>query len=250
MSNVLVMSWLLSLGFMPTTSLEIKDASINASNCLVQTLGVQFDLAEHLRIYSTVEIRETKSRSIYFDPFRGDFLLGGALYFKNLSIGVSHECNHDIVTNTQFHEYNGWEAAFDKAYINYTIPFHIVSGVSIRPSITIADQFTEAVRIKSNNKYHYFDSNKMKTSPNILFSDLRLEMEVFFLRPYAAFQAGITTHNGELAYTQFNIGAALFYKNISIGVDYIDRNNVQKNAGYSLEGLRLFIRFQGKASLL
>jgi hypothetical protein len=42
----------------------------------------------------------------------------------------------------------------------------------------------------------------------------------------------------------------LFYKNISLGLDYIKRKNMQKNAGYSLEGVMLFIRFRGKSGLL
>jgi hypothetical protein len=65
-----------------------------------------------------------------------------------------------------------------------------------------------------------------------------------------AFQAGYITYNSELAYTQLDLGVELFYKNISLGLDYIKRENMQKDAGYSLEGLMLFIRFQGKSSLL
>jgi hypothetical protein len=244
------MAWLLSLGFVPNASLKTNGGSINMSNCLVQNLGVGFYLADCIYIYSTIEIQETKTHSIYFDPFRGDYLIGGSVYFKNLSLGVSHECNHDIVTNMNFHNYNGWEAAFEKAYINYTIPIHITSEITITPSITLADQFTEKVRIKSNDKKQYFNYLKMNTSPNILFSEFRLKMEFFCLRSRMAFQAGYTPHNNKWAYTQFNLGAELFYKNISLGLDYINRKNMQKNAGYSLEGLTLFIRFRGKSSLL
>jgi hypothetical protein len=250
MSNLIVMTWILSLGFVPNSSLETRGGSIEASNCLVQTFGVGFYLADHICIYSTLEIQDTKMHSIYFDPFRSDFLIGGSVYFKNLSIGISHECNHDIVTNRNFHDYNGWEAVFDKVYINYTMPVRISSGITITPSITLTDQFTEKVRIKKNNKKQYFDYLKMDTSPNIFSPEFRLEMEFFYLRPHAAFQAGYAIHNNEWAYTQFNLGAELFYKNISLGLDYINRKNTQKNTGYSLEGLTLFIRFQGKSDLL
>jgi hypothetical protein len=250
MSNLIVMAWLLSLGFEPNISLETTGGSINASNCLVQTFGVGFYLADHIHIYSTVEIQETKSYGIYFDPFRSDFLIGGSIYFKNFSMGVSHECNHDIVTNTDFHENNGWEAGFDQFYINYTIPFSIMPGITITPSITIADQFTEVVRIKSNDKKKYFNTTTVNSSPNIFFPEFRLAMEFFFLRARAAFQAGIITHNTEWAFTQWNLGMELFYQNISLGLDYINRKNFQKDSGYSLEGLTLFIRFRGKSSLL
>jgi hypothetical protein len=250
MGNLIVMTWLLSLGFMPNTSLAIKGGSIEASNCLVQTLGVGFSFADHLRIYSTVEIQETKIHSVYFDPFRADFLIGGSIYYKNLSIGISHECNHDIVTNTKPHEYNGWEAGFNKAYINCAFPIRIIPGLSVTPSITVADQFTETVRIKSNDEKKYFNNAKLNISPNILFSEFRLETELLFLRPYVAFQAGFATYNAEWAYTQLKLGVELFYKNISLGFDYINRINLQEKAGYSLEGLTMFIRFQGKSDLL
>jgi hypothetical protein len=250
MGNLIVMTWLLSLGFVPNSLLETSSGSIKASNCLVQTLGVDFYLAEFMHIYSTVEIQETKSQSIYFDPFRSDFLIGGSLYFGNFSIGISHECNHDIVTNRDFHKYNGWEAGFNEAYINYTMPFSVISGLTITPSITLADRFTEKVNIKRNNKKQYFDYNSADTSPNILFPEFRLEIESFHLRSYAVFQAGYAPHNKEWAYIQFNLGAEWFYKNISLGFDYIKRKKMQKSTGYSLEGLMLFIRFQGKSDLL
>jgi hypothetical protein len=250
MSNLIFMAWMLSLGFVPNSSLRTSDNSIEASNCLVQTLGLGFYLADCIYLYSTVEIQETKANKIYFDPFRSDFLIGGSVYFKNFSIGVSHECNHDIVTNTNFHDYNGWEAAFEKVYINYTIPVYIIPGITITPSITLADQFCEKVRIKSNDRKQYFAYLPSRISPNIFFSEFRLEIECFYLRSRAAFQAGYTTHNSVCAYTQFNLGVDVFYKNISLGLDYIKRKNMQRNAGYSLEGLTLFIRFRGKSSLL
>jgi hypothetical protein len=213
-------------------------------------MGMGFYIADCIYIYSTVEIRETKTRSVYFDPFRGDFLIGGSVYFKNFSIGISHECNHDIVTNMKLHDYNGWEAAFEKVYINYTMPVHIIPGITITPSITLADQFHEGVRIKSNDKKKYFAYTPTQASPNIFFSKFQLGMEFSHLRSRAAFQAGFTTHNKACAYIQFNLGAEISYKNIFLGFDYINRKNMQEKAGYSLEGLTLFIRFQGKSSLL
>jgi hypothetical protein len=42
----------------------------------------------------------------------------------------------------------------------------------------------------------------------------------------------------------------LFYKNIALGLDYANRKDMQKDAGYSLEKLELFVRFRGKANLL
>jgi hypothetical protein len=250
MSNFIIMAWLLSLGFVPNSSLETKSRSLEGSNFLVQNFGVGFYLANHVRIYTNVELRETKSNDIYFAPFRGDYLIGGEVYFKNLSLGISHECNHDIVTNMNFHKYNGWEAVFEKIYANYAMPIHIRSGITITPSITLTDRFTEKLRIKRNDKKHYFDRLATDDSPNIFSPELRLKIECFFLRSSVAFLAGYANHNREWAYTQFKLGAELFYKNISLGLDYTKRKDTQKNAGYSLERLELFVRFRGKSSLL
>jgi hypothetical protein len=250
MTNLIVMAWILSLGFVPSSSLEISSGSIDASNCLVQNLGVGFYLANCAHIYSTVEIQETKSQGVYFDPFRSDFLIGGELYYRNFSIGVLHECNHDIVTNTSLHTYNGWEAAFNKAYINYTLPIRADSGFVLTPSITLTEQFAEKVRVKSNEEREYFGYNKANVSPNIFSPEFRLEMEYVCLRSRVAFQAGYVFDDKEWAYTQLSAGTELFYKNISVGLDYIKRVNKLKNSGYSLEGLTLFFRFRGKASLL
>jgi hypothetical protein len=249
MGDFIIMAWLLALGVTPHSSLDTSGRSINASNCLVQTLGVGFYLADHVHIYSTVEIRETKSNSVYFDPFRSDFLIGGSVYFDNLSIGIAHECNHDIVTNTNFHAYNGWEAGFNTAYINYTMPFSVSSGLTITPSIMLGDQFAETVRIKSGDIKQYFNT-RMAVSPNILFSGFKFEIEYFYLRTCIAFQAGYAFRNNAWAYTQFRLGMELFYENISLGLDYTRRDNLQKDAGYALEDLTLFIRFRGKSNLL
>ncbi|MDR3146776.1 MAG: hypothetical protein LBU00_00185 [Treponema sp.] len=250
MSNFLVMAWLLSLGFVPNSSLETKGVSIQASDYLVQTLGVGFYLADHIGVYSSVEIQETKSHGVYFDPFRSDFLIGGEVYFKSLSIGVSHECDHDIVTGINFHDYNGWESSFEKAYINYFLPVRAASGITITPSITLADQFTERVRIKSSDKKHYFDRIGSNVSPNIFIPEFGLEIECLCLRSRAAFQAGYAIHKHEWAHNQFKLGAELFYKNISLGVDYTNRKNKQEKGGYSLESLTLFVLFRGESSLL
>jgi hypothetical protein len=250
MSNVLVMLWLLSLGFVPNSSLEAKNRSINASDYLTQNFWVGFYLANHIHIYSNVELRETKSDDIYFDPFRGDFLIGGEIYFRNLALGISHECNHDIVTNMNFHKYNGWEAVFEKIYIKYFLPVHIRPEITMTPSITLANRFTEKVRIKSSNKNHYFDRIGIDVSPGIFSPEFRLEMKYFFLRSGIAFQAGYAYHNREWAYTRFRLGTEVFYKNISLGLDYTNRKDTQKNAGYSLEKLELFVRFRGKSNLL
>jgi hypothetical protein len=250
MTNFLVMTWMLSLGFVPHSSLTTSGASITASQYLTQTLDMGFELAGCVQIYGAVEIRETKSRKIYFDPFRSDFLIGGAVYFKGFSAGLSHECNHDILTNMKFHEYNGWEAAFEKVYINYTLPFRIMPGITITPSITLTDHFTERVRIKSNDIKKYFAHKTIAVSPNIFSPEFHLAMEIFHLRFHAACQAGYAGGNHKIVYTQLNLGAELFYKNVSLGLDYIDRKNRQKNAGYSVEGLTLFVRFRGTSSLL
>jgi hypothetical protein len=244
------MAWILSLGFVPNASLEINGGAINASDCLVQNFGVGFYLADFVHIYSSVEIQETKSQDIYFDPFRSDFLIGGELYYKNFSAGILHECNHDIVTNTNLHDYNGWEAMFNKVYINYSLPIYTDSGLTITPSITLTEQLSEKVRIKSNNERDYFGRNKVDISPGIFSPEFRLEMEFFCLRSRLAFQAGYASAEKEWAYTQFMAGAELFLKNISVGLEYIKRENKQKNAGYSLEGLTLFFRFRGRAGLL
>jgi hypothetical protein len=250
MGNLIIMAWLLTLGVVPNSTLETKSRAIDASNYLVQNFGVGFYVADHVHIYSSVEIQETKASGIYFDPFRGDFLIGAELYHKNLSLGILHECNHDIVTNMNFNRYNGWEAAFEKVYLNYFLPIYITPDFTITPSITLADQFLEKVRIKSNDKDHYFDRLPAAASPNIFSPEIALKMEYRFLRAMAAFQAGYATSNREWAYTQFNLGAELFYKNVSLGLSYINRKDTQQKAGYSLNRLDLFVRFRGKSRLL
>jgi hypothetical protein len=250
MGDLIIMAWMLSLGFVPNSNLETKSRAIEASNYLVQNIGMGFYLANHIHIYGNVELYETKSRGIYFDPFRGDYLIGAELYHRNLSLGIMHECNHDIVTNMRFNRYNGWEAAFEKAYLHYSLPIYLSPEFVITPSITLADQFLEKVRIKSNDKNHYFDPLPAAASPNIFSPEIALKLRYHFLRAGAAFQAGYATSSHEWAYTQYNLGAELFHKNISLGLNYIKRRDAQQKAGYSLERLDLFVRFQGKSRLL
>jgi hypothetical protein len=134
--------------------------------------------------------------------------------------------------------------------MDYTLPIRIGSTVTITPTITLADQFTETTRIKSNDERQYFGYNKVHVSPNIFFPEFRLAIEIPHLRSHIAFQAGYAPRAGEWAYTQFKAGAEVFYKNISLGIDYVNRENMLANAGYAWEGLTLFVRFGQKSSLL
>jgi hypothetical protein len=250
MGDLIIMAWLLSLGVVPNSTLETKSRAIEASNYLVQNFGVGFYIADHVHIYSNVELQETKAGGIYFDPFRGDYLIGAELYHRNISLGILHECNHDIVTNMKFNRYNGWEAAFEMVYLNYFLPIYLSPEFVITPSITLADRFLEKVRIKSNDKNHYFDPLPAAASPNIFSPEFALKVKYYYLQAGAAFQAGYAMSNHEWAYTQFRLGAEVFYKNISLGLSYTNRRDIQQKAGYSLERLDLFIRFRGKSSLL
>jgi hypothetical protein len=130
------------------------------------------------------------------------------------------------------------------------MPIHIVTGLTITPSITLANQFSETVRIKSNDEQEYFGYNKVDVSPNVFFPEFRLEMELFALRARVAFQAGYAPAHKGWTHTQFKAGAEVFYKNISLGLEYVKRKNKLANSGYSLEGLTFFFRFSGKAGLL
>ncbi|MDR2476765.1 MAG: hypothetical protein LBD18_03145 [Treponema sp.] len=251
MANLFFTTWLLTLGFIPYSSYEYNLGPLPSvarfDNTFVQTLEVDFYVANILRVYSNVEIREMKAQTIYFDPYRADFRIGAELAYKGFFLGVFHECDHDVVTTFERSRYNGIDGAFADIYAGWQGEFAIHPKVKLQPYAALGirpyDNFFVLVEGSGSSEIGYPGSN--------LFAELHLGADLFDLvRLRAMFRPEFSLYYRSLACFQYGAGAELRYRNISLGVDWTSQVKLLYPAGSAVSELTIYISFRGQSKLL
>lgn len=99
--NWLILSWALTLGFVPSVDNSIINGlqvtGIGYSNVLEAQLDVSAVILGHLRLEGSAETYMLPpSDGWTFLPFRADYTFGAALFSGNFEVGLRHECDHGI----------------------------------------------------------------------------------------------------------------------------------------------------------
>ena len=105
MLSVFVLSWALTLGVVPVQSdlvggsLAVQDDSRIAT---IATLSFGITAWERLHIYTDLETYQYyNTGGLCFSPYRADYIFGAEFYInKYVTIGLSHECDHPVVSFT------------------------------------------------------------------------------------------------------------------------------------------------------
>ncbi len=88
--------WFLTLGFQPFNQTKLNDLTVETTNTFTQQLGVEFYLGTYGKIYTDIEVYDTPVTLFSWSPYRIDFSIGAELKYMFLSLGVYHECDHDV----------------------------------------------------------------------------------------------------------------------------------------------------------
>lgn len=100
----LVLCWALTVGYIPlgNTSIVLPGSivTVEDSSAVVTELSIGVEIASHLRLYGSMETRETLSldnpAAGLFSPYEAYFKAGLAIYGEGWELGVYHECDHGI----------------------------------------------------------------------------------------------------------------------------------------------------------
>jgi len=235
---------MLSVGFIPASSLDIEDSFFRYDTSFIQTVGADFNIAGVYNIFTTIDIRETKAQSIYFDPYRADFTIGMGLNFRDFKFGITHECNHDVVTGFEFNSYNGWEGAWMNITLGWSRGYTITDKISLTPAFFIGYKPYDNLYIKSPTRY-YFIQHKYGNANNSIYGKLNANFDLFdFLNIDLMFQPEFSLAYGKWNSIKGNIRAEGRFGNIYLGFDWTMQTRLSTTA-YAVNEFTIFLSFRG-----
>jgi hypothetical protein len=129
MPSWLILSYVLSVGFIPTQVQCIGESSnnieyIDNKNETIATLNIEGEIFNHFRIgigsnsYQT--FNAIKNGLPSFCPYRIDYAFKFEIYDKGLSLGIQHECDHPILSDF---------SSNNKYFLSQTIMFIQYKGI-------------------------------------------------------------------------------------------------------------------------
>jgi len=255
LSGFLLTSWFLCIGFIPLSSIEAdagysRGSPFNFNHSFAQTAGIDFNVSGYFRVWTEIEIRETKSKSIYFDPYRGAFRVGAEFLYKNFSLGILHECDHDIVTGNELNRYNGLETSFNEINLGWSSDYRVHANAVLSPAVSLGLYLLDGVFIKDNNSDHYFERFRMFLLENrIIYTRIQGTIDLFGLAKFRlAVQGGYSATNSGWNGLLFDMGLEAYYRNLAGGIRWKNQLRLADTA-MGLNELSLYITIKGSASV-
>ena len=248
--HAIVASWFLSVGLVPYSSATFDAAYVRYDSAFVQTFGVDFD-AGLLRIFTTMEVRETKSRGVYFAPYRADFLIGGELRYRGFFIGLDHECNHDVVTWGQLRPNNGWDAAWTTAYAGWEGAFAPHELAVLKPAAAAGLYLDDAAEIKKSGSFTLYANKPQGFSQTgkILFARAGASADFLgALTGRLSLQGEYSLESGAWSRLKCDAGLEVHYRNIGMGAAWVGQKRLTAE-GYAVNEVRFYLVFRGQAPL-
>ncbi|MDR0538884.1 MAG: hypothetical protein LBG74_00045 [Spirochaetaceae bacterium] len=251
LENFIFINWLLSVGFMPFSSMDIgENSTFYQNNSFFQRVEVEFTIANYVNIFTTIDIFETKTYDIYFDPYRANFVIGLELRYNNFELGALHECNHDIITGWDFHEYNGWDVGKNDIYFGWSNEYNIKNPILLKPRLHIGYRPSDVLFKKpaNENVNDYFGSENLKQGyyNNTLYAGIACSAVIYeYLTIDLMFQPEYSLEGYGWNGIKGKIGVWGNYKKVGIGIDWMIQARLNKNT-YGTNEVRISVRFKGE----
>lgn len=107
MMEILVLSWAISFGVIPEQTEMVKAQRIDIDAERISTFAtLSFGVTawDRIKVYTDLETYQYLASDYKgFNPYRADYVFGADLYLTDyVSIGVVHECDHPVISSTQF----------------------------------------------------------------------------------------------------------------------------------------------------
>lgn len=103
----LVMSWLLTLGYVP----EMQDTVAAMSNATTAQIGLSFETQDNrFKVYTDMQSFQYAKSPVRFSPFRIDFSIGAQFNVidadtMTLHLNIDHECVHPVSSHNKLEYY-------------------------------------------------------------------------------------------------------------------------------------------------
>ena len=261
MTNLFLAGWLLYVGIMPVSYMAMEYPytvpgavpSRQFDFAFVQRAEFDFYAGPYARLYTGIEIRETKSALIYFSPYRGDFNIGLELYYRDFIVGARHECNHDIISGDELSPNNGVDGAFADLYLAWRKPFPVRPRLTLTPAVQITWQPYSYYTVKPVIEDKYFEYISMfYVGENTLYLRTALEADLLdFLKLNFAFRPEFSVLYNEWSCISFESGIEARYGATAVGVAVTNRFRLGHDlaSGYTLHELHLYVSFRGTTPL-
>lgn len=253
LTNLIIINWLLSVGFIPVSSLEVEENTLfRYDNSFIQAFGVDFTFAETVNLYTSIKIRETKAHGVFFDPYRTDFTFGAEVWHKGFRLGASHECDHDIITDNFFNDYNGLDGAWTDIYLGWTNHFKISDNISLAPVAYIGYRPVDHVYIRPvTDTENYFGTKFIHGNyHNTIYGRTGVSIEMFkYYYAEFLFQPEYSIEKNEWSSVRGHIVTEGRYRNIALGIDWKMQKRFHHIA-YAMNDFMIYVSFKGKTSLL
>jgi hypothetical protein len=119
MSNFLVFSWFLTLGFVPLQYENVGKEQVQLitekNPSTVAELGLSVLVFNRFELYTSMENFQNKSPNfVYFYPYRIDYTFGMKFrIIDGITLEAKHYCNHPVISGTEIAPlYQGYETQF------------------------------------------------------------------------------------------------------------------------------------------
>ena len=119
MFNAIVISWFLSVGWVPLQTEMVDHSTFRINPDMTATMteiGLSVTFDDRLKVFTEMDNYQYKDKdSLYFLPYRIDYTFGSTLDInKYISVTATHTCIHDVIYNR--HQPKGYQENETKVY--------------------------------------------------------------------------------------------------------------------------------------
>ena len=106
MPAFLLLSWALTFGYLPSSTLAVQDTDkqhfVDQSGALMQTIELGLTAWDTITVWTNIQTYDTMVTGIRYAPFRSDYNIGlnvghDVAGFR-LDAGIKHECVHPVIS--------------------------------------------------------------------------------------------------------------------------------------------------------
>jgi hypothetical protein len=118
----LLLTYFLSLGTLSYQAVDVDHVWFSTPPLTFQTtLGLEAQLFnDHVFVGAGVQTWESAAGNGFFNPMESLFTFSVGLRGWGFELGYRHECDHPIISSTDFHVTQGWLATKNEIYLSYT----------------------------------------------------------------------------------------------------------------------------------
>lgn len=94
----LILSWALTLGWVPNQSAFGRPLSDPTQRVFEQTFALQAKIGDHVLLATELETREVPDTLLGWEPFQARYRIRAEALWGFVTVGLKHECIHPVTS--------------------------------------------------------------------------------------------------------------------------------------------------------